>query len=69
MFIKLTRDFGNSSFYINVNMIETINRKAKGSLVKTVNDAGRAPDSCTSIGHFVKETPEQIIEMIKEIEK
>jgi len=65
MFIKLTNTYKNKPLYLNLKLIEAMCETANGTLITTLGDIGREPDSWTDIGYTVEETPEQIIEMIE----
>lgn len=67
MFIKITDTHDKKPLYINSNVIESICEIASGTLITTLGDIGREPDSWTAIGYTVEETPEEIIEMIEEM--
>jgi|GEM_PF-3825728 len=69
MFIKLTHTVSSKSIYININMMEAIDGNYKGSTITTITDAFYEPNSWSKYGYDVKETPEQIIEMIEEMKK
>jgi hypothetical protein len=50
-------------------MMEAIDGNYKGSTITTITDAFYEPNSWSKYGYDVKETPEQIIEMIEEMKK